>query len=63
VFKAQFFGLIGDPDIDRIVVQDVEPPVFKVIIVRLLILYYFLFFLSWIMLNTMMHVCCWMICQ
>ncbi|ONK67712.1 uncharacterized protein A4U43_C05F2940 [Asparagus officinalis] len=29
VFKAQFFGLIGDPDIDKIVVQDVEPPVFK----------------------------------
>lgn len=29
VFKAQFFGLIGNPDIDRIVVQDVEPPVFK----------------------------------
>lgn len=30
VFKAQFFGLIGNPDIDRIVVEDVEPPVFKV---------------------------------
>ncbi|XP_020274386.1 BTB/POZ and MATH domain-containing protein 3-like isoform X2 [Asparagus officinalis] len=29
VFKAQFFGLIGNPDIDRVIVQDVEPPVFK----------------------------------
>ncbi|KAJ6832688.1 BTB/POZ and MATH domain-containing protein 3-like isoform X1 [Iris pallida] len=29
VFKAQFFGLIGNPDMDKIVVKDVEPPVFK----------------------------------
>ncbi|XP_010937555.1 BTB/POZ and MATH domain-containing protein 3 isoform X3 [Elaeis guineensis] len=29
VFNAQFFGLIGDPKMDRVVVQDVEPPVFK----------------------------------
>ncbi|XP_017700600.2 BTB/POZ and MATH domain-containing protein 3-like isoform X1 [Phoenix dactylifera] len=29
VFNAQFFGLIGDPKMDRVVVEDVEPPVFK----------------------------------
>lgn len=29
VFKAQFYGLIGDMNIDRVVVQDIEPPVFK----------------------------------
>lgn len=38
VFNAQFFGLIGDPNMDRVVVQDVEPPVFKVMIMQLLIL-------------------------
>ncbi|KAJ8480144.1 hypothetical protein OPV22_023871 [Ensete ventricosum] len=27
VFKAQFFGLIGNPNVDRVVVEDVEPPV------------------------------------
>ncbi|KAJ6826716.1 BTB/POZ and MATH domain-containing protein 3-like isoform X1 [Iris pallida] len=32
VFKAQFFGLIGNPDMDKIVVKDVEPPVFKVML-------------------------------
>jgi hypothetical protein len=30
VFKAQFFGPIGKPDLRRIVVEDVEPVVFKV---------------------------------
>uniref|UniRef100_A0A1D1ZEC2 BTB/POZ and MATH domain-containing protein 3 n=1 Tax=Anthurium amnicola TaxID=1678845 RepID=A0A1D1ZEC2_9ARAE len=29
VFRAQFFGLIGDPKMDRVVVEDVEPSVFK----------------------------------
>ncbi|KAL5991754.1 BTB/POZ and MATH domain-containing protein 3 [Asimina triloba] len=30
VFRAQFFGLIGNPNMDKVVVQDVEAPVFKV---------------------------------
>jgi speckle-type POZ protein len=30
VFKAQFFGPIGKADLDRVVVEDVEPIVFKV---------------------------------
>ncbi|PIA41890.1 hypothetical protein AQUCO_02100015v1, partial [Aquilegia coerulea] len=30
VFKAQFFGLIGNPNMDKVVVEDVEPAVFKV---------------------------------
>ncbi|MQL86763.1 hypothetical protein Taro_019309 [Colocasia esculenta] len=29
VFRAQFFGLIGDPNMDRVVVEDVESPIFK----------------------------------
>ncbi|XP_010923233.1 BTB/POZ and MATH domain-containing protein 3 [Elaeis guineensis] len=29
VFSAQFFGLIGNPNVDKIVVEDVEPPIFK----------------------------------
>ncbi|PKA46112.1 BTB/POZ and MATH domain-containing protein 3 [Apostasia shenzhenica] len=29
VFKAQFFGLFGNGNIDKVVVEDVEPPVFK----------------------------------
>eukprot|EP00262_Sarcandra_glabra_P018402 TRINITY_DN658_c0_g1_i2.p1 TRINITY_DN658_c0_g1~~TRINITY_DN658_c0_g1_i2.p1 ORF type:complete len:417 (+),score=46.58 TRINITY_DN658_c0_g1_i2:212-1462(+) len=29
VFRAQFFGLIGNPNMDKVVVEDVEPPVFK----------------------------------
>ncbi|KAF5201607.1 BTB/POZ and MATH domain-containing protein [Thalictrum thalictroides] len=29
VFKAQFFGLIGNPNMDKVVVEDVEPAVFK----------------------------------
>lgn len=31
VFNIQFFGLIGNPNVDRVVVEDVERPVFKVI--------------------------------
>lgn len=30
VFRAQFFGLVGDRNIDKIVVEDVEPSIFKV---------------------------------
>lgn len=30
VFKAQFFGLIGDPNMKRVVVEDIQPLVFKV---------------------------------
>ncbi|WOK96960.1 BTB/POZ and MATH domain-containing protein 3 isoform X1 [Canna indica] len=33
VFNAQFFGLIGNPNMDRIVVEDVEPPVFKAMLI------------------------------
>ncbi|XP_077238922.1 BTB/POZ/MATH-domains containing protein isoform X2 [Tasmannia lanceolata] len=29
VFRAQFFGLMGNPNMDKVVVEDVEPPVFK----------------------------------
>ncbi|XXG66340.1 hypothetical protein AAC387_Pa05g3843 [Persea americana] len=29
VFRAQFFGLIGNPNMDKVVVEDVEPLVFK----------------------------------
>ncbi|KAI4384495.1 hypothetical protein MLD38_002644 [Melastoma candidum] len=29
VFRAQFFGLIGDRNIDEVVVEDVEPSIFK----------------------------------
>lgn len=32
VFKAQFFGPIGNPNLEKVVVEDVEPLVFKVII-------------------------------
>ncbi|KAM3366693.1 hypothetical protein ACQJBY_015826 [Aegilops geniculata] len=32
VFKAQFFGPIGKPDMDRVVVEDVEPIVFKAMV-------------------------------
>lgn len=30
VFKAQFFGLVGNPDMDTVVVEDVEPSIFRV---------------------------------
>ncbi|ERN08037.1 hypothetical protein AMTR_s00012p00261580 [Amborella trichopoda] len=29
VFKAQFFGLVGDPNIDKIEIEGIEPAVFK----------------------------------
>ncbi|CAA7404486.1 unnamed protein product [Spirodela intermedia] len=29
VFRAQFFSGIGDPNLDRVDVEDIEPPVFK----------------------------------
>ncbi|KAL4308456.1 hypothetical protein GQ457_01G044430 [Hibiscus cannabinus] len=29
VFKAQFFGLVGDPNLDKVVVKDFEPSIFK----------------------------------
>ncbi|KAI3865101.1 hypothetical protein MKW92_007723 [Papaver armeniacum] len=29
VFRAQFFGLVGDPNMDKVVTEDVEPSVFK----------------------------------
>lgn len=30
VFRAQFFGLVGNPNMDTVVVEDVEPSIFKV---------------------------------
>ncbi|XP_060669591.1 BTB/POZ and MATH domain-containing protein 3 isoform X1 [Ziziphus jujuba] len=33
VFKAQFFGLVRDPSMDKVEVKDVEPFIFKVNIV------------------------------
>ncbi|XP_034704587.1 BTB/POZ and MATH domain-containing protein 3 isoform X2 [Vitis riparia] len=29
VFRAQFFGLVGNPNMDKVVVEDVEPSIFK----------------------------------
>ncbi|XP_021295778.1 BTB/POZ and MATH domain-containing protein 3 isoform X1 [Herrania umbratica] len=29
VFRAQFFGLVGDPNMDKVVVEDFEPSIFK----------------------------------
>ncbi|XP_052205491.1 BTB/POZ and MATH domain-containing protein 3 isoform X2 [Diospyros lotus] len=29
VFKAQFFGLVGNPNMDKVVLQDLEPSIFK----------------------------------
>ncbi|KAJ6690242.1 hypothetical protein OIU85_006511 [Salix viminalis] len=29
VFRAQFFGLVGDPNMDKVVVKDVDPLIFK----------------------------------
>ncbi|KAJ7960160.1 BTB/POZ and MATH domain-containing protein [Quillaja saponaria] len=29
VFRAQFFGLVGDPTTDKLVVEDIEPLIFK----------------------------------
>lgn len=31
VFKAQFFGLVGNPNMDEVVLEDIEPSIFKVI--------------------------------
>lgn len=31
VFRAQFFGLIGNPKLDKVELEDIEPSVFKVI--------------------------------
>ena len=36
VFNAQFYGLVGNPNVDRVDVEDVEPPVFKVMALQLL---------------------------
>lgn len=30
VFQAQFFGPIGNPNLHKVVVKDIAPPVFKV---------------------------------
>ena len=32
VFRAQFFGLVGDPSIDEVVIEDIEPFIFKVVL-------------------------------
>ncbi|XP_076906911.1 BTB/POZ and MATH domain-containing protein 3-like [Bidens hawaiensis] len=29
VFKAQFFGLVGNPNMDEVVLEDIEPSIFK----------------------------------
>ncbi|KAJ9175761.1 hypothetical protein P3X46_014282 [Hevea brasiliensis] len=29
VFRAQFFGLVGDPNLDKVVVKDIDPSIFK----------------------------------
>ncbi|XP_012088619.1 BTB/POZ and MATH domain-containing protein 3 isoform X2 [Jatropha curcas] len=29
VFRAQFFGLFGDPNLDKVVVKDIDPSIFK----------------------------------
>jgi len=31
VFRAQFFGLVGDPSLEEVVVEDIEPFIFKVV--------------------------------
>lgn len=36
VFRAQFFGLVGNPNMDEVVVEDVEPSIFKVTLFILL---------------------------
>ncbi|XP_009409035.1 BTB/POZ and MATH domain-containing protein 3-like isoform X2 [Musa acuminata AAA Group] len=33
VFNAQFYGLVGNPNVDRVDVEDVEPPVFKAMLI------------------------------
>lgn len=34
VFRAQFFGPVGNNNVDRIVIEDIEPSIFKVIFVQ-----------------------------
>lgn len=38
VFRAQFFGLIGDPCINEVVVGDIEPFIFKVVLFTFLLI-------------------------
>lgn len=35
VFRAQFYGLIGNPNMDKVVLQDLEPSIFKVCLTTL----------------------------
>ena len=46
VFRAQFFGFVGDPNMDKVVVKDFEPSIFKVML-------HFTFFFFWIL--NMLH--------
>lgn len=32
VFRAQFFGLVGNPNVDKVVVKDIDPFIFKVML-------------------------------
>ncbi|XP_050210368.1 BTB/POZ and MATH domain-containing protein 3 isoform X2 [Mercurialis annua] len=32
VFRAQFFGLVGDPNLDEVLVKEIEPSIFKVML-------------------------------
>lgn len=34
VFRAQFYGLIGDPNLEKVVLQDLEPSIFKVLLLQ-----------------------------
>lgn len=36
VFRAQFFGLVGDPNTDKVAVEEVEPSIFKVMLLDVL---------------------------
>lgn len=36
VFRAQFFGLVGDTSVDKVDVKDVEPFIFKVILLDMI---------------------------
>ncbi|CAK9135657.1 unnamed protein product [Ilex paraguariensis] len=33
VFRAQFFGLIGNPNMDNVVLEDIEPSIFKAMLI------------------------------
>nr|GEY65730.1 BTB/POZ and MATH domain-containing protein 3-like isoform X1 [Tanacetum cinerariifolium] len=39
VFKAQFYGLVGNPDLDEVELMDIEPSVFKVVVFCAMILF------------------------